>query len=154
MACELPIQFGICKCYHKIFFTLPFIFFCFLQGGIKVGPSNWKLHNWTTLLLEMTSRSWIWWSLPWAAEAIRTCKITHDRPKPFSTITTKPLNIERPTKINTGPSLTKVIGPPGATRPTKTKAWQFSARVVGPLKATIPTKTQARPFSARVAQDH
>jgi hypothetical protein len=73
-------------------------------------------------LLEMTWRSWTWWSLPWTFETIGTCKITHDKARPFSTIATKPSNVERPTKIRTGPSLTRVVGPQRVTRPTKTKA--------------------------------
>jgi hypothetical protein len=104
-------------------------------------------------LLEITSRSWTWWSLPWA-EAIGTCKITHDKVRLFSTITTKPLNVERRRKIRTRPSLIRAAGPPRATRPTKTKTWQFLARVLGPPKATRPTKIGAQAFSARAAQDH
>ncbi len=125
-------------------------FFCFLQGGIKVGPSYWKLDNSTTLSLEMTSRSWTWWSLPWVVEVIGTCKITHGRVKPFLVITTKPLNVERPTKIRTGPSLIRIARTLGVTRPTKTKAWQFLFKIIGPPEATRPTNTGARPFLARV----
>jgi len=99
----------------------------------------------------MTSRSWTWWFLPWVVEVIGTCKITHDRARPFSAITTKPLNVERSTKIKAGASLIRIAGTPRAIRPTKTKAWQFLLKVIGPPKATRLTNTGVRPFSTRVA---
>lgn len=98
MTCKLLIQFGICKCYHKTFFLLFLSFICFLQGGIKVRSSYWKSDNSTTLFLKMTSRSWTWRSLPWVVEVIGTCKITHDKVRPFLTIATKPLNVEKTNK--------------------------------------------------------
>ncbi len=117
-----PFNLEFASAIIKTFFLLFLSFICFIQGGIKVGPSCWKSNNSTTLLLEMTWRSWTWWSLPWTFETIGTCKITHDKARPFSTIATKPSNVERPTKIRTGPSLTRVVGPQRVTRPTKTKA--------------------------------
>jgi hypothetical protein len=71
----------------------------------------------------MTWGSWTWWPLPWSAELVQDVKLPMVKARPFSTTTTRPLEVEWPTKIRVWPSLARVAKPPGTPRPTKTRVW-------------------------------
>ncbi len=68
----------------------------------------------------MTLGSWTWWPLPWSVQDVRLPMI---KAKPFSTTTTRPLEVEWLTKTIVWPSLPRVVGPPRALKPTKTCVW-------------------------------